>query len=1186
MVDITVRVRLKRMALRTSRYILALVSLNLLVVCGLLRAQSATTGAILGTVTDPTGAVTPGANVAIKNNATGLERKYVTDDTGKFLAPFLPAGAYTVTVELKGFAPFTARDMQVQITETTTLQVGLQVASATQEITVTGAAPLLQSQNTSIGRVIERSTIVDLPLVNRNYTQLLGLTTGVNTEVVDATAIGVGSQEIRANGGRSSDNSFQINGVPGNTGTNLTEATSFGAGGISIPAPDSIQEFKVLTSLYDAQYGRAAGANVNLETRSGGAEYHGSVYYFHRNDVLNANNFFANTTGTKRGKFLRSQPGATIGGPLLPFLPSWRNRVFFFGSYQATRDVNGASLASSIRSLTLPPIPLDRSPESLGSVFGGQTGAFGGLAVASDGSNINPVALALLNVKNPDGTFLIPSPQKPGGGVNYTATRPGRFQDSQFNTNLDVDLGPKDHLSTKFFRANQDTIIPFFGANVPGFPSLRLTRNRNVSVSYTHTLSPNLVIQGRAGYSRVFGRSAAGGTILDSQVGIKRFSDPEVGILPQFQVGGVFALGNSPNDRGTTAANSIYWADTLSYGRGNHNFKVGYEGFRDQFNIAFTFDLGNITILSFPDFLLGRPGGPIAQGGNGTAVSNVFGSSISGGPPTIGDRQIAHDFFIQDDWRVRPNLTLNLGLRIEVNGKQSEVAGRLSNFDPKLFKAPPPGGFTDFATSGFVIASNFRGTPVPPGVQRGNKTLQDDNYDTHVEPRIGVAWEPFAGRKFVVRAGYGIFASRVSFLNHAQQLVFIPPFAAQTLFFGPANVIASLQDPFPDLPKSATFPNFDTLRIPGPPFNRSRIPVSPNLSVTNLLDTNVQHWALDLQYQVKDFVFTAGYAGAKGTHLIASHSISQPLLASPDNPVNGETTNSADNAILRSPFLGVSPFNLQQDSSANSEYHSFQASAKKSMGHGFQFLVSYTLAKSLDDAGDSLGAFGFGGFGVPTLGQDVFNDQNNRRAQHARSDFDRRHRLVASGVWELPAPKFQTPWLRKITEGWSVSGVLTLQSGRAFSIFDSGAGSIFGSPTFFKTASLAPGGNLASEGSVTSRLNQFFNTSAVMPAPAVKDGDLIDGKFPVSGGGGTLFGNLGRNILSGPDQRNLDIRFGKRTSIKEKLSVVILWEMFNALNRADFDIPGSDIANPGSFGVISGLTVNPRIMQVGAKFEF
>src|SRR6202034_3578297 len=404
---------------------------------------------------------------------------------------------------------------------------------------------------------------------------------GTNTDIVDATQLGAGSQEIRANGARSGDNNFMLNGVDANSySSNMTEVTPFGGAGIAIPAPDTIQEFKVQTSLYDAQYGRGAGANVNVETRSGTAHLHGSAYYFGRNEALDANNFFANATGVPRGEFRRSQPGGTLGGPI----PWSKKRAFFFASYQATRDVNAASLSTSVSSLSLPPIPQVRTPGSLGSVFGGATGAFGGVAVAPDGSNINPVALNLLNAKNPNGTFVIPSPQTSESGVNYTAVVPGHYNEDQFNTNLDLNLRAPDQLSVKFFFSNSNQDVPFFGASVPGFPALRSFENRNLAINETHIFSPQTINQFRFGFSRLAGQGVAGGTLTDQEAGINRFSDPQEIGIPQIEVLGAFQLGNSANDRGRTANNNFYTSDVLFLSRGKHDIRLGTEIFRNQFN--------------------------------------------------------------------------------------------------------------------------------------------------------------------------------------------------------------------------------------------------------------------------------------------------------------------------------------------------------------------------------------------------------------------------------------------------------------------------------------------------------------------------------------------------------------------------------------------------------------------------
>jgi len=1159
---------------------------SVLALCSLpMYGQTADTGAIAGSVSDPSGALVPRAAVVVNSQATREERDLTTDAQGSFSVPFLTPGNYDLTVRAPGFEPLILKNVRVQITEVSRLKLQLTITGVKEQTMVSSKPPLLQTENATLGRVIGQETVVDLPLVDRNFTEILGLTAGINTDVVDATQLGAGSQEVRANGARSGDNNFMLNGVDANSyASNTTEGTPFGGAGIAIPAPDTIQEFKVQNSLYDAQYGRGAGANVNVETRSGTTNLHGNVYYFGRNEALDANNFFANALGVPREEFRRSQPGGTLGGPL----PWSKKRAFFFVSYQATRDVNAASLDSSIRTLSLPPIPLVRTPASLGAVFGGQTGAFGGVAVAPDGSNVNPVAFNLLNAKNPDGTYVIPSPQTSRSGINYTAAVPGNYNEDQFNTNFDVNLRMADSLSVKFFFSNSNQDVPFFGANVPGFPVLRSFETRNLAITETHIFSPRAINQFRFGFSRLAGQSHAGGTLTDQDVGIDRFSDPQEGIIPQTEVLGAFELGNSANDRGRTASNNFYVSDVLFLSRGKHNLRLGTEIFRNQFNNLSDGTAGTMTLLSFPDFLLGLPAGPAGAGGNGTSFSNIFFTSVAAGIPHVGQRASAADFFALDDWKVTRTLTINLGVRVEVDGQASEVDGRVSNFFPQFYVQPLAGGLTDPISSGFVLPDNFHGY-APTGFPRENSTLLNHPVQTHPEPRVGFAWQPLSSGNLVLRGGYGIYANRTSFEGNGSLLALNPPFALTTVLNGAANATASLESPFPNLPPSSSFPNFVGTMLPGPPFTGSRFLRSPIITDPDFKESTVQQYDVDLQYQHKSCVFSIGYAGAKGTHLAVGRSNNQPLLASPSAPVNGLTTNSAANGAERVPFVGLSPLIFRLESSGNSIYNSLQATLKKDISHGFQFLAAYTFSKSIDDAGDSLGAAIAGTFGLPITGQVVYNDQNNVAAQRGVSDFDRTQRLVISGTWNVPGPKRATSaTFRKLRDGWSISGIATLQSGLPFSIMDSAAGTLFGPATLYTTGNLAPGATLRDAsrgGSVSSRVNEFFNTKAFVPAPFIPDGGLIDGTYPVSGGG-TVFGSLGRNILRGPDQQDFDIAVIKTTPLTDRVKLIFRWEIFNLLNRPNFANPSNDVSTPSTFGVINSLTVNPRIMQYALKVQF
>jgi hypothetical protein len=442
-------------------------------------------------------------------------------------------------------------------------------------------------------------------------------------------------------------------------------------------------------------------------------------------------------------------------------------------------------------------------------------------------------------------------------------------------------------------------------------------------------------------------------------------------------------------------------------------------------------------------------------------------------------------------------------------------------------------------------------------------------------------------RNFIVRGGYGIYANRLSF--EGKQLVFNPPFTMTSNLSGGSNAAASLENPFPNLPTNSAFPNFLGTLLPGPPFNGDRILQAPNITDPDFKESTVQQYDLDLQYQHKSWLFSVAYAGAKGTHLVVGRSNNQAALASPSDPVNGLTTNSVANADERVPFVGLSPAFFRVESSGNAVYNSLQTTLKKDLSHGLQFLAAYTFSKSIDDAGDSLGSTALGAFGIPITSELVFNDQNHVSLQRGVSDFDRKHRVVISGSWNIPGPVHATSaTLRRLGNGWSMSGIVTVQSGLPFSILDSAAGTLFGPATDFLTGSLAPGATLndaSRSGSVSSRVNEFFNTNAFVPAPFIPDGALIDGKYPVSGGG-TIFGDLGRNILRGPDQRVGDIALIKTTPLTERINLIFRWEVFNVLNRPNFANPSNNVSAPSTFGVISALTVNPRIMQYALKVEF
>lgn len=366
-------------------------------------AQTSTTGGISGTVHDPSGGVVANASVTITSDATGFSHSVRTNGRGFYVAELLSPGQYTLTISAEGFDTQVQKGVTVVVTETTVSQVQMHLGSVTTRIEVAANTELAQTTSAELGRVVSSQVITALPLANRNFTQILGLSTGVTVELPDAGAMGKNDQDVSANGVRRSYNNFEFNGIDAN---NIAENSATGFGpevSLAIPAPDTIEEFKVQTGIYDASGGRSAGANVDIVSKSGTNRFHGDLWEFFRNNDMNANTFFLNRAGQQRPVLKQNQFGFTVGGPI------WKDKTFFFFGYQGTRQRNGLSTAGSA-TVFLPQLTNDRSRATLGAEFAGQKGQLGGVGVAADGSNINPIALALLQAKT-NGSYLIPTPQ-------------------------------------------------------------------------------------------------------------------------------------------------------------------------------------------------------------------------------------------------------------------------------------------------------------------------------------------------------------------------------------------------------------------------------------------------------------------------------------------------------------------------------------------------------------------------------------------------------------------------------------------------------------------------------------------------------------------------------------------------------------------------------------------------------
>lgn len=436
-------------------------------------AQTQTTGSISGTVKDQNGALIAGANVTVINKTTGEKRTVLTDSLGTFAASFLPPGAFRLRTEAAGFNSFAVENIGVSITETTAIEITLTVAGIVDSITVEGAAPLIKTDSPMLGKTIDARAVAELPLPTRSFTQLIGIVPGASAYLNDPTAVGRNTQAVSVNGSRPTQNNFQINGVDANAG--VMRDLQFGD-----PAPESIAEVKVQTSMYDATFGRAGGGSIQVVTKSGSNDFHGGVYEYFGNAALNANDPFLKAAGQPRPVLSRNVYGGTLGGPIK------KDRVLFFVSFQGTRERNAASRANSLRTGVFIDRRLtdDRSTAAL-------TGTYG---------TIHPVSLRLLNARLPDGRFVIPTPLA-NGTANFAEV--SRFKEEQFNTNLDFRINNDNWLSLKLFYSNTPTELAFSQSNVPGFGETRERGNAIASIQDIHTFSPNVTNEARIGYNYI-----------------------------------------------------------------------------------------------------------------------------------------------------------------------------------------------------------------------------------------------------------------------------------------------------------------------------------------------------------------------------------------------------------------------------------------------------------------------------------------------------------------------------------------------------------------------------------------------------------------------------------------------------------------------------------------------------------
>jgi Carboxypeptidase regulatory-like domain len=1172
--------------------------------------QGGATGALEGVVTDTTGAAIEGAEVQIIDQRTeGLARKVSTSADGAFIVTLLPPGTYSVVVNKSGFAEAKSANIEVAVTETVRLTIPLKPGSVSEKVEISAQVTSVETSNATTGQSIGTETVRELPLATQNYQQLLTLSAGAQSDLNAAAQLGRGSVKLFVNGQREDNNNYLIDGISA-TDYNVAQATY-----VPLPNPDVIQEFKVQTSLYDASQGRNGGGNVNAILKSGTGTYHGDAYEFFRNDVLNANDFFLNQQGLARPSVKQNIFGGSVGGPVVK-----KQLGYFFVNYQGTRQRSGLSPGTFI-STTIPALPADRSEASISQAF------FGNTTTA-----IDPVVLKLLQFQSNQfgaqpGGYLIPSGNPTTGA--FAVSVPGKYTDDQFTSNWDREFrGGQDKLSVRFFFSDSESFLPFGGGDLQeslgstlasavsssslNFPFDTPVKARFLNIGETHLFSPTLVNEFRFGFVHINDDLNNEPPVTTADLGIDRPTNSLTDSIYRFffESSG-FELGPAPFGNQTQNQNNINFVDTVSWVHGQHVFRFGGEfthvnldkNFPQVFNGELFFTNTPDGHTDFQNFLLGNP--EFSFGGGGLSNHEY--------------RSNNYALFAQDDWKIRHNLTLNLGLRTEIFGAFHDDLCHISNLDPTLANA---------GTFPFIYPSCVNKLNVTGLTGDANGTTFNNNYATGLGPRVGLAYDLFGHHTTTIRAGFGIYYVRED-VGTADQLSFNPPFLPVTFnggspgclgtFFS-ATPLPGCPNPNPNaLPQAGTldpnfvpclnvfqgFPggntqlqaNYGTATGSGCPGPLQTLGIFGLTVPRHFVVPSTQQWNLTVQRALgKQWVLEVGYVGTHGVHLRETRDALQSQDATPANPVvvdgNSITTNTFDNAIARSRAQGINGYNGFQQfaNDAYSHYNSLQTTVTRRWNAGY-FQAAYTFSRSTDATSTGNTAF-----------NTAWNDESSLKDSYGLSDFDRTHRLAISYRYDLPFFQSAEGWKRKALGGWAVAGITIVQSGLPFSVIDSGAGTAFlgsGSAPGVTGGSLASGATMSqgySQGGIGTRVNGYLNPAAFTTAPLLYPAQCDPNQpdptiIPNANFCTTDFGNLGRNTFRGPSQANFDFSLIKNFRITERQALRFTTDFFNIWNHANFANPAfTDVESIGTtnspFGKITSTVGTPRLIQFSLRYSF
>jgi hypothetical protein len=1168
--------------------------------------QASQTGGITGVVTDSGGALVQGATVDVISESTGKsERTATTSGDGGFSFTLLKPGTYRVEITAPNFKKAVVSPVQVRIGESTRQDVTLEAGRIEETVNVEASASLINPSSAVTGQPLGAETLRQLPLASPNFLFLLSLSAGTASEPTDVRTAGRGTADVNVNGQRTSNNSISLEGINVND-FNLAHFDT-----VPLPNPSTLEEMKVSTSLYDASQGSKGGGALGLVIKSGSKDYHWEAYWQHRNDALNANEWFRNANGvSKRARLLQNVFGASASGPV-PVLGG-----FWFFNYQGVRARNGLDPLGSALTPTIQNFPVGSDGKTSAALI---APVFGLTA-----AQIDPIAINILNTQSPIyNGFLVP--RSGSSGCKRATTATGTFtcsfsavapiEDNQYTISYDrVMRDGKDKISGRWFWDNGSVNKPYGTASSLAFPRTDTQQNRFLSITETHVFSPSKINELRLGFSRFIFANIPTDTIGLSDIGATRGNSDQFPGMYQFTITGLFSVGTGVNDDRGTVSNQYNIVDTFSMTHGRHSLRFGGESIQYQLNRFNNFAVrgalttgatnafgGNPAFTAFQNFLQGRV----------TAIQSAFGDPAR--------NFVATDYaaFVQDDFRWSPRLTLNLGLRWEGMSFGHDKLFRAGIFDPSLAAQ----GLNPFLIPEKVNLAGFTGTPGVSDCALAH-CFDGNNWG----PRVGFAWDIKGDQKTVIRGGYGIYYQRLSNQNILQNSL-AAPFTVQPLSTTTTPSPFQLANPFNSIPPPSIIAS---AFIPSATFFAGLRNVNTNANATNPNDPNVgpifvnaagqkclnyggsatncsinlasftsapldaytpytQQYNFTIQREIANgWAMELGYVG---THYTGGIGIWDPFLAplaSASNPItvrdiNGVnytiTTNTVNNEELRHEILGLSRKRGARYSGniGFANYQSFQATVSRRMSRGLYFQGAYTYSRTIDNVSGSLSTDELNITRAGQGGANILNSQKDPFQNKARGDFDRPHRFVVSYSYDLPVPDGDF-FNNQLFKGWSVSGIVTYQSGLPFSVTDSTSGGAFGQ-SGGGTASFSGQCNIPSSytrGSTTDLLAHYLNPACFRTSTVV----------PSGAAGATGFGDVPRNAFRGPFQQNWDLSIIKSFRLKESHDFRFRMDVFNLWNHPVFGFPTSvNIGTLSTFGQITTTVVPARLIQFGLNYR-